>query len=104
MNRRRLVHLAMVSVCISSKFLYEEFLVNCENTFLDVLLASSWHMFVFIYVTERNYGVVIDAGSSSSKLHLFQWPPHDGDPTKLLTIKPLVDELGDPLMKKVEPG
>lgn len=55
-------------------------------------------------VEQRNYGVVVDAGSSSSKVHLFQWPLHDGDPDKLLTIKPVVDELGDPCMKKVEPG
>lgn len=53
---------------------------------------------------ERSYGIVVDAGSSSSKVHLFQWPPHDGDPAKLLAIKPLVDELGDSLVKKVEPG
>ena len=51
-----------------------------------------------------NYGIVIDAGSSSSKVYLFQWPPHDGDPTKLLKIKPLTDELDDPLTSKVEPG
>ena len=53
---------------------------------------------------ERSYGIVVDAGSSSSKVHLFQWPLHDGDPTKLLTIKPVVDEFGDPHIKKVEPG
>ena len=51
-----------------------------------------------------NYGIVIDAGSSSSKIYLFQWPTHDGDPTKLLKIKPLTDELDDPLTSKVEPG
>ena len=51
-----------------------------------------------------NYGIVIDAGSSSSKVYLFQWPPHDGDPSKLLKIKPLMDELDDPLTSKVEPG
>ena len=51
-----------------------------------------------------NYGIVIDAGSSSSKVYLFQWPTHDGDPTKLLKIKPLTDELDDPLTSKVEPG
>ena len=51
-----------------------------------------------------NYGIVIDAGSSSSKVYLFQWPTHDGDPTKLLKIEPLTDELDDSLIKKVEPG
>ena len=48
--------------------------------------------------------MVIDAGSSSNKLHLFQWPQHDGDPSKLLAIKPLVDDLGKPFTMKVEPG
>jgi hypothetical protein len=57
-----------------------------------------------LLAAERNYGVVVDAGSSSSKVHLFQWPLHDGNPAKLLTIKPVVDELGDPRIKKVEPG
>lgn len=56
------------------------------------------------HAAEHGYGIVVDAGSSSSKVHLFQWPLHDGDPTKLLTIKPLVDEFGDPRIKKVEPG
>ena len=51
-----------------------------------------------------NYGIVIDAGSSSSKVYLFQWPTHDGDPTKLLKIEPLTDEFDDSLSKKVEPG
>lgn len=55
-------------------------------------------------VTSVNYGIVIDAGSSSSKVYLFQWPPHDGDPSKLLKIMPLTDELDDPLTSKVEPG
>jgi Golgi nucleoside diphosphatase len=55
-------------------------------------------------VASVNYGIVIDAGSSSSKVYLFQWPTHDGDPTKLLKIKPLTDELDDPLTSKVEPG
>ena len=52
----------------------------------------------------HSYGIVVDAGSSSSKVHLFHWPQHDGDPTKLLTIKPVVDEFGDSQIKKVEPG
>ncbi len=53
---------------------------------------------------ERSYGIVVDAGSSSSKVHLFEWPLHDGDPAKLLTIKPVVNEFGEPRTKKVEPG
>jgi len=55
-------------------------------------------------LSSHSYAIVIDAGSSSSKVHLFHWPPHNGDPQSLLDINPLTDEYGDPLNKKVEPG
>lgn len=51
-----------------------------------------------------NYGVVIDAGSSGSKVYIFHWPPHDGDPEKLLDIQYLLDPYGVPYTKKVQPG
>jgi hypothetical protein len=51
-----------------------------------------------------NYGVVVDAGSSSSKVQLYRWPPHTGNPASLLNIQPISDEYGFPLRKKVEPG
>ena len=68
------------------------------------LSLSHTHTHTHTIHPDFNYGIVIDAGSSSSKLQLFQWPPHDGNPTKLLNIEFLSDELGDPLFKKVEPG
>ncbi|KAL5471525.1 hypothetical protein EMCRGX_G029648 [Ephydatia muelleri] len=52
----------------------------------------------------HNYGVVIDAGSSGSKVYIFHWPPHDGDPEKLLDIQYLLDPYGVPYTKKVQPG
>lgn len=55
-------------------------------------------------LSTHNYAVVIDAGSSGSKVQLFHWPPHNGDPAKLLQIESLTDELGAPLMMKTEPG
>jgi len=55
-------------------------------------------------IGSHNYGVVIDAGSSGSKVQLFHWPPHNGDPTRLLKIEPLVDKMGDTLVTRVHPG
>ena len=55
-------------------------------------------------LSTHNYGVIIDAGSSGSKVQLFHWPPHNGDPAKLLQIESLTDEFGAPLMMKTEPG
>ena len=55
-------------------------------------------------IRSHNYGIVIDAGSSGSKVQLFHWPQHDGDPSKLLKIDPLADVYGSPLLMKVEPG
>ena len=52
----------------------------------------------------HNYGVVIDAGSSGSKVYIFHWPPHDGDPEKLLKIQYLLDPYDVPYTKKVQPG
>lgn len=52
----------------------------------------------------HNYGIVIDAGSSGSKVYIFHWPPHDGDPEKLLDIQYLLDPHGVPYTKKVQPG
>lgn len=51
-----------------------------------------------------SYGVVVDAGSSSSKVQLYRWPPHTGNPASLLHIQPISDEYGLPLRKKIEPG
>lgn len=51
-----------------------------------------------------NYGIVIDAGSSGSRVHLFHWAPHDGTPSKLLTIDSVLNYMGSPLMKKSTPG
>ena len=51
-----------------------------------------------------SYGIVIDAGSSSSKVQLYRWPPHNGNPASLLLIEPISDEYGLPLRKKIEPG
>ena len=51
-----------------------------------------------------HYGVVIDCGSSGSRLYIYVWPDHSGNPNELLQIKQLLDEKGVPVVKKLEPG
>jgi Golgi nucleoside diphosphatase len=52
-----------------------------------------------------SYGVVIDAGSSGSRLFVYVWPPHSGDDRDLLQIRPLLNPVdGKPIVKKTSPG
>ena len=52
---------------------------------------------------EWHYGIVVDAGSSGSRAYLYHWPSKS-QPEDLLTIKPLMDSFGQPLVKTVTPG
>ncbi len=48
--------------------------------------------------------MVIDAGSSSSKLFVYSWPDHTGESDKLLHIRPVRDPEGKPVYAKVKQG
>jgi len=51
-----------------------------------------------------NYGVVIDCGSSGSRVFVYCWPPHSGQPHQLLNIRLFHDSNGNPAIMKTEPG
>lgn len=51
-----------------------------------------------------HYGIVIDCGSSGSRLYIYVWPDHSGNPNELLQIRQLLDDRGKPVVKKLEPG
>lgn len=51
-----------------------------------------------------HYGIVIDCGSSGSRLYIYVWPEHSGRENELLQIKQLLDRQGNPVVKKLEPG
>ncbi|XP_030058794.1 ectonucleoside triphosphate diphosphohydrolase 7 [Microcaecilia unicolor] len=53
---------------------------------------------------QLNYGVVIDCGSSGSRVFVYFWPPHNGNPHDLLDIKQMRDESSQPVVKKIKPG
>lgn len=54
--------------------------------------------------SEYHYGIVIDCGSSGSRVFLYYWPPHNGNPEELLRIKQLKNSRGNPVRKKIKPG
>lgn len=51
-----------------------------------------------------NYGVIVDAGSSGSRVFVYFWPPHSGNPHELIKLRPLLDSGKNPVVKKVSPG
>ncbi|XP_056005681.1 ectonucleoside triphosphate diphosphohydrolase 7-like [Ostrea edulis] len=51
-----------------------------------------------------HYGIVIDCGSSGSRVFLYFWPPHSGNSKDLLNIQQFVDKEGKPVVKKIKPG
>ena len=51
-----------------------------------------------------HYGIVIDCGSSGSRVFIYYWPPHNGNPDELLQIKQMKDSRGNPVRMKIKPG
>lgn len=51
-----------------------------------------------------HFGIVIDCGSSGSRVFIYFWPPHSGNPSDLLNIQQLMDPSGKPVVKKITPG
>lgn len=66
--------------------IYDEHLLHDERT-------SKFH-----------YGVVIDCGSSGSRVYIYYWPPHSGSKEELLSIKQMIDVDGNPVRLKIKPG
>ncbi|CAD5124427.1 DgyrCDS12710 [Dimorphilus gyrociliatus] len=51
-----------------------------------------------------HYGIVIDCGSSGSRVYVYYWPRHDPSSEDLLQIKHVIDKDLKPVIKKVTPG
>ncbi|XP_052533791.1 ectonucleoside triphosphate diphosphohydrolase 7 [Tympanuchus pallidicinctus] len=51
-----------------------------------------------------SYGVVVDCGSSGSRVFVYVWPPHNGHPHDLLDIRQMRDRSSRPVVMKVKPG
>ncbi|XP_077991971.1 ectonucleoside triphosphate diphosphohydrolase 4-like isoform X2 [Glandiceps talaboti] len=57
-------------------------------------------------ITDPNlfYGIVIDAGSSGTRVFVYFWPRHTGSPKELLQIQQMRDRNRQPVVKKIKPG
>lgn len=54
---------------------------------------------------ELSYAVLIDAGSSGSRVQIYVWSPHSGDPRQLLAIRFLRDpNTGKDVFMRITPG
>ncbi|MBN3296948.1 ENTP4 diphosphohydrolase, partial [Amia calva] len=51
-----------------------------------------------------NYGIVVDCGSSGSRLFVYCWPRHNGNPHDLLDIRQMRDQNRKPVVMKIKPG
>ncbi|XP_051496875.1 ectonucleoside triphosphate diphosphohydrolase 4-like isoform X2 [Apus apus] len=51
-----------------------------------------------------NYGIVVDCGSSGSRIFVYCWPRHNGNPHDLLDIKQMRDRDRKPVVMKIKPG
>jgi hypothetical protein len=58
----------------------------------------------FNYGPDVHYGIVLDCGSSGTRVYVYVWPPHSGNPKDLLNIQQLKDSNNQPVVKKISPG
>ncbi|XP_035125894.2 ectonucleoside triphosphate diphosphohydrolase 4 isoform X7 [Callithrix jacchus] len=50
-----------------------------------------------------NYGIVVDCGSSGSRIFVYCWPRHNGNPRDLLDIRQMRDKNRKPVVMKIKP-
>ncbi|KAM9822840.1 ectonucleoside triphosphate diphosphohydrolase 4 isoform 2-T3 [Syngnathus typhle] len=53
---------------------------------------------------DLSYGLVVDCGSSGSRVYVYCWPSHNGNPHELLDIRQMRDQNGKSVVMKIKPG
>uniref|UniRef100_A0A8C3ACW3 nucleoside-triphosphate phosphatase n=1 Tax=Cyclopterus lumpus TaxID=8103 RepID=A0A8C3ACW3_CYCLU len=83
-------------------------LVLCLIGLLYLLLVTGKGVYVMMNVDTSNpnlnYGLVVDCGSSGSRVFVYCWPRHNGNPRDLLDIRQMRDQHRKPVVMKIKPG
>lgn len=90
---------------ILSGLLFVGYLQNAHYGWSGRVLSSADAHFLNEVNNEivNDYGVVMDCGSSGTRVFVYTWPRASHE-KELLEIEPLKDENGNAVQKKVEPG
>ncbi|XP_033633439.1 ectonucleoside triphosphate diphosphohydrolase 4-like isoform X1 [Asterias rubens] len=69
-------------------------------------LINKYELLEVTDIKDKNlyYGVVVDAGSSGTRVYVYFWPRHIGDTNKLLKIHQMRDSHRKPVVMKIKPG
>lgn len=77
---------------------------DSSNVRVNKVQHAPTEMLALTFGPNVHFGIVIDCGSSGSRVFIYFWPPHSGNPSDLLNIQQLMDPSGKPVVKKITPG
>ena len=109
-SKAALVLIGLVCFIIIGITIFETHGIWKQQKNIDVHFADQARKKVSVAVAtdtknpDYHYGVVVDCGSSGSRVYVYFWPPHNGNPKELLFIQPMLDRNLNPVVKKIEPG
>ncbi|XP_071828433.1 ectonucleoside triphosphate diphosphohydrolase 4-like isoform X1 [Apostichopus japonicus] len=106
-QRRIAVLLIVVSLFLIFTYLAHETLSQHHEK--DAVFREYARKYEHIEVTNTDddnlyYGIVIDMGSSGSRVFVYFWPQHTGKSNELLHIQQMRDQERNPVVKKIKPG
>ncbi|XP_028651505.1 ectonucleoside triphosphate diphosphohydrolase 7-like [Erpetoichthys calabaricus] len=109
LQRHRMIFIMFLLISLLLLFLHIIHTIGTSQLFRDRYLYKQLAIMENMEVTDTsnpslNFGVVIDCGSSGSRVFVYYWPPHNGNPHSLLDIRQMRDQNLKPVVKKIKPG
>ena len=97
--------LLLIIVFIQSKLSKsDQFIPSQQAVDRQPPIAGKIDRTLYSYGPNVHYGIVLDCGSSGTRVYVYIWPPHSGNQRDLLNIQQLKDQDNQPVVKKVSPG